>query len=126
MRYNIQGIARTSYGVILPYNDIKIYINNTNTPAIVYESKNSVVKKSIIKTDRHGKFNIYFDSDDYDYNNLNVTFDLEIDGNKVSDIQVFTTDKRVLNTNETFTEDNIKEVIQNLDFNINNIDGGTF
>ena len=126
MRYNIHGVARSSYGSVLPNIDVKVYINSINIPATIYDSRTSINKKTSIKTDDDGKFTIYFDSEDYkDYEGLDVKFDLEIGSNKIFDVEVFRTDRRVLNTNEFYEEKNIKDVISTLE-HLYSIDGGSF
>lgn len=126
MRYNVQGIARDSYGIILPKENINIYKHNTSECATVYSSGNSTEKLDTcpqIQTDVKGEFSVYFDSDDY--TDLTITFDFEIEGKntpKFEDIEVFRVDRRILNTTEVEGESvydayNPKEI---------SIDGGTF
>lgn len=126
MRYNIHGVARSSYGTVLPNNNVRVYINGSDDTAIVYNSRTSNDKLSFVKTDEDGKFTIYFDSEDYkDYDGLDVKFDLEIGNNKIYDVEVFRTDRRVLNTNENYEEESVQEVIASLE-HLYTVDGGTF
>jgi len=99
MRYNIQGIARDTNGIILPHENINVYINNTETCATIYTTEDSDDEKDICpqtRTDEKGIFNIYFDSDDYE--DLTTTFDLEIEDQTIENVELFSVDKRVLNT----------------------------
>lgn len=95
MRYNIQGIARDSYGKILPQENVNVYESGTSIPAIVYDSKTSSVQKSSVTTAADGRFIIYFDSVDYE-GNFSQTFDIDLDGNSLTDIDIFEIQKRAI------------------------------
>ncbi len=123
MRYNIHGIARDSFGRILPNEDINVYINGSSVPAIVYDNRTSTTGLSSVQTDTSGKFTIYFDSEDYQ--NLNTTFDLVFDGDRINDIEVFKVDNRVLNTS-TVDEIAVDGALSHLNQKFEHIDGGTF
>lgn len=126
MRYNVQGIARDSYGKILPYEDISIFINNTESCATIYNTKDSIEKLNTcpqIQTDERGIFNIFFDSEDYE--DLTTTFDLQIGKQKFKYVEPFKVDKRVLNTTDREGE-SVAEATENFSIEEYDIDGGTF
>jgi len=124
MRYNIQGIARDSYGIVSPDEDISIYINNTETCAVVYTTEESSAAIDVcpqIQTDEKGIFNIWFDSDDYV--DLTTTVDLEIGSDTVENIKPFKfVDNKVLNTTNVEGE----SVYDAYNPEFIEIDGGSF
>ena len=124
MRYNIQGIARDSYGTVSPDENISIYINNTETCATVYTTEESSAAIDVcpqIQTDEKGIFNIWFDSDDYV--DLTTTVDIELGERKLKDIKPFKlVDNRVLNTTDVEGE----SVYDAYNPEFIDIDGGSF
>ena len=124
MRYNIQGIARDSYGAISSDEDISIYINNTEICATVYtteESDDAIDICPQIQTDEMGRFNIWFDSEDYE--DVTTTFDLEIGEQILENIKPFKfVDTRVLNTTNVEGE----SVYDAYNPEFIDIDGGSF
>jgi len=124
MRYNIQGIARDSYGIVSPDENISIYINNTEICATVYtteESTNKIDTCPQIQTDEKGIFNIWFDSDDYE--DLTTTVDIELGSETVENIKPFKlVDNRVLNTTNVEGE----SVYDAYNPEFIDIDGGSF
>jgi hypothetical protein len=118
MRYRIKGIARDSYGNILPNEKISIKLYNSDINAIVYETEESTNPKNEIFTNEFGFFECYFDISNY--TNALQLFDFIIGNLKFEKIDPFFTDKEVLNT-----IDNEHNSIY--DRNVeNNFDFGTF
>jgi len=76
MRYRVKGIARDSYGNILPNEIISIKLNNSEVNAIVYETEESIDPKNEIYTNELGFFECYFDSSNY--TDISQTFDFII------------------------------------------------
>jgi len=118
MKFPLKGIARDSYGNILPGEEINIYDYGTTTPAKIYEFEDEeaeVYNNTLPQatTDLNGFFEVFFDYDDY---NMNMKFDVQIgDGFRVDGNEVFFVDSRIVVTEDGSEFDNQKEFNENVD-----------
>jgi hypothetical protein len=90
MRYRFNARTRDTYGNVVGYVDIYIYLAGTNTPAKIYTVKTggSVIETvPQVSSDQYGYLSFFVDDNDYDTSQM---FDITISGIKYEEVDVFT------------------------------------